>query len=248
MRTVKEVSDLTGVSIRALHHYDAIDLLRPTQITESGYRLYDDRAMERLQMILLFKELKFPLKEIKEVLDSPAFDRGKALDQQIELLTLQKEHIQNLIDLARGIRMLGVKRLLDFQAFDTRKIDEYAREAKASWGKTEAYREFEEKAKLRSPGEEQRLSEEMMDIFRQFGALQGEGAQSAKVQALVKKLRDFITENFYQCTPEILRCLGKMYAGDGRFTVSIDEVGGEGTARFAEQAIEVYCEAVVKSR
>lgn len=242
MRTVKEVSDLTGVSIRALHHYDAIGLLRPTQITESGYRLYDDRAMERLQMILLFKELKFPLKEIKEILGSPAFDRGKALDQQIELLTLQKEHIQNLIDLARGIQMLGVKRLLDFQAFDTRKIDEYAREAKASWGKSEAYREFEEKAKFRSPGEEQRISEEMMDIFRQFGALQGKEAQSAEAQALVEKLRSFMTEHFYQCTPEILRCLGKMYAGDGRFTASIDEVGGEGTAEFAEQAIEVYCD------
>ena len=123
MRTVKEVSELTGVSIRALHHYDSIGLLRPTQITESGYRLYDDRAMEKLQLILLFKELKFPLKEIKKIVDSPSFDRGEALEQQIQLLTLQKEHIENLIDLARGIQILGVKKLLDFQAFDTRKMN-----------------------------------------------------------------------------------------------------------------------------
>ncbi|MEE0776621.1 MAG: MerR family transcriptional regulator, partial [Bacillota bacterium] len=109
MRTVKEVSELAGVSIRTLHHYDAIGLLRPTRTTESGYRLYDETALERLQSILLFRGLKFSLKEIKEILDSPTFDRNRALEQQIELLRLQKEHIENLIDLARGIYVMGVK-------------------------------------------------------------------------------------------------------------------------------------------
>ena len=113
---------------------------------------------------------------------------------------------------------------------------------KASWGKTEAYREFEEKAKFRTPAEEEQLSEDMMDIFRQFGALRKEKAESKAVQAQVEKLRAFLTEHFYQCTPEILRCLGSMYAGDGRFTANIDEAGGEGTAHFVEQAIEVYCD------
>lgn len=153
MKTVNEVSRQTGVSIRTLHYYDAIGLLRPTQIAESGYRLYDDTALERLQNILLFRELQFPLREIREILDSPDFDRKRALDQQIALLQMKKEHIGNLIDLARGIRMIGVKNL-DFSAFDTRQIDEYARQAKASWGKTAAYREFEEKNRGRTAAEQ----------------------------------------------------------------------------------------------
>ena len=91
MRTVNEVSKLTGISVRTLHHYDEIGLLRPTEVTEAGYRLYDDIALERLQHILLFKELEFPLKDIKKILDSSDFDRNKALEQQIELLTMKME-------------------------------------------------------------------------------------------------------------------------------------------------------------
>ena len=93
MMTVHEVSRLTGVSIRALHHYDRIGLLRPAEVTAAGYRLYDDAALERLQCILLFRELEFPLREIRDIVDSPAFDRRKALDQQVRLLRLKKEHL-----------------------------------------------------------------------------------------------------------------------------------------------------------
>ena len=93
MKTVKEVSLLTGVSVRALHHYDAIGLLKPAKVTEAGYRLYDTASLERLQQILLFRELEFPLKEIKAILESPDFDRNKALEQQISLLELKKEHL-----------------------------------------------------------------------------------------------------------------------------------------------------------
>ena len=100
MMTVHEVSELTGVSVRALHHYDQIGLLRPTRVSEAGYRLYGGEALERLQVILLFRELEFPLKEIKRILDSPDFERGRALEQQIALLEMKKEHLENLIDLA----------------------------------------------------------------------------------------------------------------------------------------------------
>ena len=110
MMIVNEVSKLTGVSIRTLQYYDTIGLLTPSKYTESGYRLYDDTALERLQQILLFKELEFSLKEIKEIIDAPNFDRAKALEQQIELLTLKKEHLENLIDFARGIKTIGVKK------------------------------------------------------------------------------------------------------------------------------------------
>ena len=138
MMIVNEVSKLTGVSIRTLQYYDSIGLLKPSRYTESGYRLYDDTALERLQQILLFRELEFPLKEIKKIIDAPNFDRDKALDQQIELLLLKKEHLENLIDFARGIKKIGVKKM-DFSVFDTNKIDEYSKRAKEQWGETSEY-------------------------------------------------------------------------------------------------------------
>ena len=240
MMTVQKVSKLTGVSIRTLQYYDRIGLLHPTEYSDAGYRLYDDAALETLQQILLFRELEFPLKDIRKIIESPDFDRGKALEQQIELLTLKKEHIENLIDLARGIKLLG-GRHLKFDAFDTKKIDEYAARAKASWGNTLAYKEFEEKSKGRTKEQDRDISRGMMDIFAEFGAIRTTDPASEEAQALVKKLQDYITENFYTCTDEILNGLGKMYSGGGEFTKNIDSYGGEGTAEFAHQAIEVHC-------
>ena len=241
MMTVHEVSRLTGVSIRTLQYYDKIGLLHPAEYTESGYRLYDVTAWEKLQQILLFRELEFPLKDIKQIIESPDFDKSKALEQQIALLMLKKEHIENLIDLARGLKAMGVNHLMDFEPFDTSKIDEYAAQAKASWGKTPEYQEYEEKSKGRTAEENAILSEQMMGVFSEFGAIRSEDPSSSAAQALVKKLQDFITEHFYTCSDEILYGLGMMYAGGGDFTTNIDKHAGEGTAEFAYQAIKVYC-------
>ena len=211
MMTVNEVSKLTGVSVRALQYYDKIGLLKPTEYTASGYRLYDDTALEMLQQILLFKELEFPLKEIKEILSRPDYDRGKALEQQITLLTMKKEHLENLIEFARGIKLVGV-RTMDFTVFDTKKIDEYARQAKAQWGQSDAYKEFEQKAKGRSKEEEQAVAKGLMQLFAEFGKLKAAKAQpdSANVQSQVGKLQDYLTQNYYQCSNDILLCLGDM--------------------------------------
>ncbi len=245
MRTVNEVSKMTGVSIRTLHYYDQIGLLSPTTVTEVGYRLYDDTALERLQHIMLFRELQFPLKDIGDILNASNFDRNKALDQQIQMLTLKKEHIENLITFARGIRGIGVKNMknMDFSAFDAKKLDEYAAQAKAAWGKTEAYKEFEEKEKGRTKEQSDQIVEGMMALFIEFGLLMKEGktAESDEAQEQVKKLQEYITEHFYTCTPKILAGLGKMYNGGGSMTENIDKFGGEGTADFAAEAIEVYC-------
>ena len=122
MKTVKDVSRLTGVSVRTLHHYDEIGLLTPAKVTEAGYRLYDDASLRRLHSILLLKELQFSLKEIKDILDSPGFDPMDALSQQIALLELQKKHLEDLISHARTIQKTGVIPM-DFSSFDTEKID-----------------------------------------------------------------------------------------------------------------------------
>ncbi len=241
MMTVHEVSQLAGVSVRALHHYHQIGLLRPAKISEAGYRLYDDAALERLQYILLFRELQFPLREIKGILDSPDFDRNRALEQQIALLRMKKEHLENLIDLACGIKMTGVK-TLDFTAFDTKKIDEYARQAKESWGHTPEFRQFQEKAKGRTREQEREISVDLMGILAKFGEMQQLDPAERSVREQVKKLQDFITEHFYDCSNEILWSLGQMYAGGGSMTENIDKAGGEGTAEFAARAIQAYCD------
>lgn len=238
--TVHEVSQLTGVSIRTLHYYDKIDLLHPAGKTESGYRLYEESDLERLQQILLFRELQFPLKDIKKILSSPDFDRNRALEQQIQLLELQKEHLENLITLARGIYMTGVKNL-DFTAFDTKKLDEYSKEAKARWGKTDAWKEFEEKSKDRTEKEQQDINVEFMQIFVEFGKMLDRNPEDTVVQQQVQKLKNYITEHFYTCTNQILRGLGQMYAGGGSMTENIDKTAGVGTAQFAANAIEIFC-------
>ena len=239
MMTVKEVSRITGVSVRTLHHYDEIGLLKPCGKSEGGYRLYNEDSLERLQTILLFRTLEFPLKEIKEILERPDFDPRKALEQQIEMLELKKEHIENLILFAKGLKLRGMKNL-KFDAFDTKKLDEYAARAKDSWGKTEVWKEFEQKSKGRTKQQDQLIAGDMMDIFRRFGEIMELAADGPEAQALVKELQEFITANFYNCTKEILRSLAAMYDGGGEFTENIDKAGGKGAAAFAAEAIRVY--------
>ncbi len=240
MMTVKEVSSRTGVSIRTLQYYDKIGLLKATAYTGAGYRLYDERALERLQQILLFRELEFPLKDIRTILETPDFDRGKALRQQIRLLELKKEHIEKLIALARGIESTGESNM-DFTAFDKSSMDRYAKEAKAQWGETEAWEQYEKKSRGRSRETEQDLGRGLMAIFAELGRVRKGAADGEDAQALVKKLQNYISANYYHCTDQILLGLGRMYAAGGEFTENIDAAGGEGTAAFVRDAIEVYC-------
>ena len=246
MMTVHEVSKLTGVTVRTLQYYDRIGLFPPAGYSGAGYRLYDEASLIRLQMILLFKELEFPLKDIRGIIDSPDFDRNKALEQQIELLEMKKAHTENLILLARGMKLFGVnymegKYKTDFTAFDTTKIDEYAEQAKASWQHTPQWKEYERKSK-EADADFSLAGERMMsEIFGAFGTLKEKDPASPEAQALVKKLQAFITEHFYTCTNEVLCGLGRMYAGGGDFTANIDAAGGSGTAEFVHRAIEIYC-------
>ena len=145
MRTVKEVSRLTGVSIRTLHHYDAIGLLKPTQVTDAGYRLYDETALERLYMILVYRELGLRLREIGNILDAPDYDRNRILEHQTRLMQEKINKLQNRITLANGMLTLGVK-YMDFKGFDPQKMDDYSQQAKMLYGKTDAYQQFQKKS------------------------------------------------------------------------------------------------------
>ncbi len=240
MRTVNEVSKITGVSVRTLHHYDAIGLLKPTKVTDAGYRMYDDAAISRLQSILLFRELQFPLKEIKTILDSPDFDYMEALTQQIELLELQYKHIEELISFAREIKVKGVT-TMSFKVFDKSEIEQYKAEAKAKWGNTQAYHDFEQKTAKQSDLKCDEIANRLMTMFAEIGTLRHLPPSANEVQEKISALQKFITENYYTCTDEILSGLGQMYVGDERFKKNIDKAGGDGTAKFVSQAISLYC-------
>lgn len=240
MKTVAEVSKLTGVSVRTLHHYDAIGLLKAARVTQSGYRLYDEGALRRLQTILLFRELKFPLKQIKTILDSPNFDPRDALEAQIQLLRLQRDRLDELIRHAQNLREKGVS-CMNFKPFDNAKLESYAAEAKEKWGATAAYKEFAEKTKGQTVQKQQQDGEYLMDIFREFGNLRHLPPESDAVQAKVAQLQSFITAHYYTCTPQILRGLGQMYIAGDSMTENIDNAGGAGTAEFVHKAIEVCC-------
>lgn len=240
MLTVKQTSKLTGVSVRTLQYYDRIGLLSPATRTQAGYRLYGDAELAKLQEILLLRELEFSLKEIMQILSSPGYNRELALTRQIALLEMKKAHLDRLIVFAREIQNKGAD-IMDFSAFDTEKMDAYARQAKEEWQGTAAYAEFSQRSAGRSRETEAALGSGMMQIFADFGTIRHTAPDSPAAQALVKRLQDYITAHYYTCTAQILAGLGKIYVQDGEFTANIDKTGGEGTAQFASDAIAVYC-------
>ena len=239
MKTVKGVSKLTGISVRTLHHYDSIDLLKPTEVTEAGYRLYDDVALEKLYMILVFRELGLSLKEIADILHAPDYDRNRILEKQIKLMQERISKLQNRIALAKGMLTVGVK-YMDFEGFDPKKMDEYSTQAKALYGKTDAYKEFSQKSGNRTKEQEKVLGEQVMDFFAKLGKIRPCDPSCKEAQTWAKELQAFFTEHYYTCTPQIFRTLAESYAGGGSMTENIDKVGGAGTGAFAKEVIDLY--------
>ena len=240
MKTVKQISTLTGVSVRTLHHYDSIGLLKPTATTEAGYRLYDDAALQRLQQILLLRELGFPLKDIPAILDAPEDVRRRALDDHIRQLDAKRRKLQDKISMAAIMKVTEVNNM-NFDQFDAKKMDDYSAQARTLWGKTDAYKEYEVKSKGRSKEADKALGDDLMSLFRELGTMRNQTPGSEAVQSWVKKLQTFITEHYYTCTKPILKGLGQIYAGGGSMTENIDHAGGAGTGEFAMQAIAIYC-------
>ncbi len=238
--SVHEVAELTGITARTLHYYDKIGLLKPTKVTGAGYRMYDSTALSRLQSVLLFRELEFPLKEIKAILDSPGFDQSEVIAQQITLLELQYKHIGELITFTREIQKKGVA-AMSFDVFDKSGIKKYEAEVKAKWGNTKAYQEYRQKDIARNEGSYSKIENELLTMFSELGGLRHLTPDSDEVQKKISELQKFITDNYYVCTNKILSGLGEMYVCDERFKNNIDKAGGDGTAGFVKQAIVVYC-------
>ena len=240
---IKEFAELTGVSVRTLHYYDEIDLLKPSYVDEqNGYRFYDENSLERMQEILFFRELDFSLKSIAEILASPNYDKQQALAEQKRLLTLKKDRLERLIAALEQAE----KGEITMSAFNNSEYktarQQYEDEAKQRWGDTDAYKESRVKTAGYSKDKWNDVLGGLNGVFAEFAACKkcGDSIDSEKAQRLVKKLQDYITANFYHCTDDILAGLGQMYICDERFKQNIDS-HGEGTAEFVSEAIKIYC-------
>ena len=238
--TIGELSRASGVSIRALRHYDSIGLLKPAATSEAGYRQYDEAALQQLSFILLFRELKFSLKDIQDMLRNPNFDPVAALNEQIALLEDRRKHIDNLILLARGIKMRGLNHLT-CSAFDVQELDKIAANVGDDWQDTPAMREFRQRDAHLTDEERQNVSQAFDDLLASFGEHPDDPA-CPEAQAMVQQQRDFITGHFYNCTPVMLSYLANLYDGGGEFTQHIDRLAGSGTASFMAAAMRIYSE------
>ena len=203
MKSVKEVSQLSGVSVRTLHYYDEIDLLKPSMVAENGYRYYNRDAVVRLQEILLYRELDFPLKKIKEIVGQPGYDKVQALRDQIKLLELKRSRLEAVIAHAKALQMEEEE--MSFEAFDQKTLEEFQQEAQARWGQTEAYQTFETKGETAFPAV---TKGNELKIMQAFGALRHGEASVQEAQDQVKVLQDYISEHFYPCNRTILAGLG----------------------------------------
>ena len=186
---INEVAQLTGITVRTLHYYDEIGLLPPSEVTAAGYRLYDREALHYLQQILFFRELDFPLNQIKEIVTNPAFNASEALKKHKDLLTKQRERIDRLIELTE--KMMTGETGMSFKEFDSSEIEEmkekYAAEVTERWGHTAAYAESEKKTAGYSAAKWQEVKEKQDSIFRRFAENMDKAPGHPDVQALVKE-------------------------------------------------------------
>lgn len=241
LRTVNETAKLTGITIRALHYYDEIGLLKPSEISEAGYRFYSNEDIVLLQQILFLKEIGFELKQIKEIINNPNFDEKVALKQHKEILILKKNRIENLIKLVDD-KLEGDDNL-SFSEFDETDIiakqEEYRKEVIERFGHTEAYKEYEQR-KSKDKGNNY-IDKKAEDIFRKIAGHMDCPPSCDEVQKLILQWKNHITENYYTCTDEILQCLGLMYVEDERFKKYFDNIS-DNLAEYVSEAIKIYCD------
>ena len=240
---IKEFADFTGVSVRTLHYYDEIGLLKPAFVDEqNGYRFYDENSLNRMQEILFYRELDFELKSILQILSSPNYDKKTALKEQRKLLVIKKERLERIInaldDAEKGKVIMNV---FDNNDYETAR-KQYETEAKQRWGNTDAYKEHTEKTADYTKNKWQEVNEGLDAVLSKFAdcKLNGCAEDSVEAQALVEELQNYITENYYTCTNDILAGLGEMYVADERFKTNIDK-HALGTAEFISKAIKIYC-------
>ncbi len=233
---VKEVADLVGISVRTLHHYDEIGLLIPNETTESGYRLYSNENLETLQQILFFKELGFPLKKIKEIINSPSFDRQEALELHRKMLIEKRNRLDQMIatiekTMKHSKGEINMSNEEKFEGFDF-SHNPYEQEARERWGDKAV-----DNANVKFGKTEQ---DTMNSIYRKLASIRHKSPESEEAQTAIKEWYDFLNK-IATYSLEAFKGLGQMYIDDERFTKNIDKFG-EGLATFMCDAMAVYAD------
>lgn len=246
MRTVKQVSDLTGISVRMLHHYDKIGLLKPCKLTEAGYRLYDDEALETLQQILFFKELDLPLKEIKEIIANPHFDKMKTLENQKKLLTLKRNRLNDLIELIN--KTIKGANTMSFKEFDMTEyfnvLEQYKKENKdkviKQWGSVGKFDEMIEKMKA---GEEKlaKMAVKQYGSIQKYAEAVKKDLNNSLAIAKAEQIDEFKKDCLYDRHPKLKELYTKLTADLSRDPSSkdIQQIAGEIT-NTAKKDYEVF--------
>jgi DNA-binding transcriptional MerR regulator len=244
---INDVARIAGVSVRALHHYDAIGLLSPSGRTESGYRLYDDEALFRLQQIRIGRELGLSLEEIRRSLDDPAFDRRRALLAQRERLAERADQVARMLHaIDRAIALMNEDEQEEdpmtsddmkeiFDGFDPPAHEDEARER---WGETDAFRESARRTKAYTEADWTRLRDEQAEIYRDAVRAKEAGRRpdEAEPMEVAERHRLSIDRWFYPCGHAHHRRLADMYEADPRFSANIDRFG-EGLTPYLSAAI-----------
>lgn len=243
--TIHKLALLAGISTRSLRYYDQIGLLKPSSLMKNGYRLYDHQALLRLQQILFFKELEFPLEEIKKILDNPDYDQTIALKDQRRLLELKQRRLQGLVKtINTTINSMTHKTNLDDQElytnFNEEEINQYAEEAKKRWGHTEAYKQSQERTKHWTKEDYKKIQAAGNALTTKIAEAMSKGVRDNSVQALISEHHQGINA-FYDCSLEMYQNLGQMYVDDPRFTAYYEKFA-QGLALFIREAIAVYCQ------
>lgn len=249
--TINQIAGLAGITIKTLRHYDKLGLLVPTGRSEAGYRLYSEENVEKLQQILFFRELDFPLARIKEIMGDPAFDRKHALEMQIEFLDERAKRYKKLSGLAKRTLndLEGEKKMKKeelFEGFDYDKMMEdqkkYEPEVKERWGETDAYKVSKQRTDKYTKEDWERIQAESLGTLQELIACfrEKEPVDGERMMAVCEAFRNHITKNFYPCTLEIFSGLGNMYVADERFTEFYDK-HETGLAAYYNEAIQNYC-------
>jgi DNA-binding transcriptional MerR regulator len=244
--SVGQVAGFAAVTVRTLHHYDDIGLLVPSERSHAGHRRYSDADLDRLQQILFYRELGFPLEKVAALLDDQA--TGKAdprahLRRQHGVLTARIEKLQKMaaaVEHAMEARKMGINLTPEekFEVFGDFDPDQYEDEVQERWGHTDAYRQSQQRAASYTKEDWQRIQREAEELNGRFVALMeaGEPADSEAAMDAAEEHRQWISRNHYDCGHEMHACLGEMYVADERFTRNIDKVK-PGLAAYLKDAI-----------
>lgn len=250
--TVKKVAALANVSVRTLHYYDEIGLLKPSSVGQNGYRLYREADLARLQQVLFFRELDFSLEDIQRIVSSPGFNQREALLSHRKLLREKQARLDRLIaSVERTLESMEEGKTMSekdmFEGFDDAKVKEYAEEARQRWGGTEAYKESVRRTGRYGKADWADIGGESGEINRAMVALMGRDPADPEVQQTIGRWFKLIDDRFYTVTPEIFRGLGDGYVQDARFTAFYDKYK-VGLAAFMREAMHVYADRLEGAR